>query len=119
MRIIQAKTQITDIQADAVVVGVYADGSLSAGAAQVDQATDGALTRLVNAKEITGKRYELVPLLSPSGMATAQVLVVGLGSRDELDRGTAFRAAAAASRQLAGKERQRVAFYLADDWPSP
>jgi leucyl aminopeptidase len=46
------------------------------------------------------------------------VLIVGLGEREKLDTMAVYRASAAASRHLAGKERGRVAFYLGDAIPA-
>ena len=116
MKITPTDTDVTQIDAEAVAVAVYANSPCSGPAAEVDKATEGVLTRLIEVKEITGKQYEMVPLLAPRGVATTQVLIVGLGPRDQFDRGAAFRASAAASRRLAGKERSQVAFYLDDGW---
>ena len=76
------------------------------------------MTRLLEAKEITGKKCEVVTLLAPSGVKARAALVVGLGTKDAFDRGIAFRAASAAAKSLAGKERSRVAFFLSDQWPA-
>ena len=94
------------------MVGVFSDTGLGASAIEVDRASGGLLTRLVESKEITGKPYELTPLWGVAGVQSRQVLVIGLGKQAAFDRGMAFRASAAAARQLAAKERGRVAFYL-------
>jgi leucyl aminopeptidase len=44
------------------------------------------------------------------------VVIVGLGPQSSLDRGTAYRASAAAAKALSGKERGKVVFALADQW---
>jgi leucyl aminopeptidase len=105
-----------EVTADAVVVGCHEDESLAGSAAELDAAMGGALSRLLEAKELTGKHAELTTLLAPAGVAAGQIVVVGLGSRDDFDRGAAYRAVAAAAKQLAGKKRERVAFYVGDDW---
>lgn len=107
--------QPQQIEADALVVGVFSDAGLTAPAAAIDQAAGGMLRRLVEAKEITGKLYELTPIWTAPNVAAPLVLVVGLGERAKFDRGLAFRAAAAASRQLAAKPRRRAAFALAEN----
>lgn len=99
-------------EADAVVVGVFADSGLGGSAGEIDRTSGGLLTRLVESQEITGKAYELTPLWSVAGVRAPQVLVVGLGKQAGFDRGMALRAASAAARQLAAKERSRVAFSL-------
>src|SRR5262245_56727530 len=107
---------LAQIAADALVVGLHAESSPGGPAAEFDRASGGLLARLIEAKEVTGKKCETVTLLAPPGVKAAQVVVTGLGPREGLDRGTAFRAAAAASKTLAGKQRGRVVFALADNW---
>ncbi|MBW3597042.1 MAG: leucyl aminopeptidase, partial [Planctomycetes bacterium] len=105
-----------DIDAAAVVVGVYQDETPAGAAAALDQAVGGVISRLLERKEITGKHGELLPLHSPPGVKANVLLLVGLGKRGELDAGRAFRAAGAASLRLADKDRGRVAFFLDDRW---
>jgi len=104
--------------ADAVVVGVHSDGDLAGPAAALNQATDGLLSRLRTSGDLNGKPCELTTLWSPPGIAAPLTVVVGLGPRDEFDRGMAYRAAAAASRQLAKRARGAVAYHLGDGWSS-
>ncbi|MCH8047195.1 MAG: leucyl aminopeptidase [Planctomycetes bacterium] len=119
MNVTHTEAPITEIEVDAVVVGLPADGRLSPSAAAVDEATGGIITRLFERKEITGKAGEVTPLLAVGGVRAAQVVVVGLGKAEQFDNGAAFRAAATAARRLAAKERRQVAFYLDDDWTTP
>ncbi len=118
MKVSRIETPLAATAADAVVVGLFADSSPTGPAAEADRATGGLISKLIERKEISGKRYELVPLLAPPGMKADQLLVVGLGDASAYDAGTAHRAAAAASRQLAGKPRKKIAFFL-DDGASP
>jgi len=85
----------SQIQADAIVIGVHAESPPAGFAAEFDRASAGLLTRLVEAKEITGKKCETVTLLAPPGAKAGLVIVVGLGPKNALDRGIAFRAASA------------------------
>jgi leucyl aminopeptidase len=109
-------TNLTPIElsADAIVVGVHEEGVLPAPTAAVDEAVGGVITKLRDSKQIEGKANELTPLLGVTGVAAAQVLVVGLGDSAEFGRGQAYRAAAAAAKSLSAKERGTVGFYLAD-----
>ena len=116
MKVLLTHDSPTSLEADAIVVGAYSNAEFSGAAAEINRATGGTLSRLKEAKEITGKHGELTSLLVPAGVRATQVLVVGLGERDKLDRGAASRAAAAASKHLAGKERPRVAFFITDGW---
>ncbi|MFN0021188.1 MAG: leucyl aminopeptidase [Pirellulaceae bacterium] len=107
---------LTILEADAVVVGIYADSSPAGSAAELDKATGGLLSKLIERKEVAGKKNEITTILGPAGIKAHTALIVGLGPKNTFDRGTAFRAAATASKSLAAKERAKVGYYLADDW---
>jgi leucyl aminopeptidase len=116
MKITATDASVTQIEADAVVVGVDAQGALTREAQEVDAATEGLLTRLVNRKVISGKAGSATALLGPRGVRADQVLVVGLGDREKFGCGEAFRTAATAAKKLAEKENNRVAFFLGEGW---
>lgn len=109
---------VVDEVADAVVVAVCSDQSLSAAAKEIDQATGGMLERLKAAGEIAGKHAELTTILEPAGTKSPVLVVLGLGDAAKLDKGGVFRACAAASKQLASKARSRIAFFLDPTWDS-
>ena len=109
-------TPITQIDADAVVVGIVADSALTGPALELDRAGGGTLARLIERKEVSPKRHDVTTILAPAGIRAPLAAVVGLGPQDGFDRGAAFRCAAAAAKHLAGKERGKVAYYLADGW---
>lgn len=118
MPAIATTESLAQFAADALVIGLFAESPPAGPAAEFDKAAGGLLTRLIEAKEITGKKCEVVTLLAPAGVKAGIVVVAGLGAKDEFDRGMAYRAASAAAKSLAGKERGRAAFYLADNWPA-
>ncbi len=119
MKITPAKQSASETAADVVVVGLYEKSPLVGGATEMDRATGGLLTRLLERDDITGKKYQTTTLLEPAGVTTKIVVVIGLGERDKLDAGTAFRIAATAARQVAIKPRKKVAFFLDDGtWPA-
>jgi leucyl aminopeptidase len=104
------------IAADALVVFLTEGGVGTGAAAEIDAAAGGLLARLASAGEITGKRYECVPILAASGLSAGQLLVVGIGKREEVDAGVLYRAAATAARHLAGRPRASVAFVADGCW---
>ena len=55
MKITATDVKVTEIEADAVVVGVDSQDGLTTEAQQVDAATGGLLTRLLQREEISGK----------------------------------------------------------------
>ncbi|MCX7429741.1 MAG: MMPL family transporter, partial [Planctomycetia bacterium] len=104
------------IEADAIVTFLTEGGIGSGAVAEIDRATGGLLSRLAAAGEITGKRYECVPILAAPGLKAGQLVVVGLGKREDLDAGVLYRAAATASKHLAGRPRSKVAFVADGSW---
>lgn len=103
------------VKADWLVVGIWANGALTGPAAAIDAATAGLLTRLREGGDITAKHLELVPVLSPTGIAATRLLVVGLGKPEAATRATIHDAAAAAARHITGKQVGTIGFVV----PSP
>jgi leucyl aminopeptidase len=111
MKVTATTAKVAQIPADVVVVGYFAEEPLPGPAAELDVATGGMLTRLIEAKELTGKKYEVVALPVPPGIAAKTAVVVGLGERSQFNPGVAYRASAAAAKAISGKERAQVAFF--------
>jgi leucyl aminopeptidase len=101
-----------EIEADAVVVGVFQGLPLAGAAAELDAASAGLMSRLVERGEITGKRNEVLCLFGLSGVAAKQVVVVGWGEQEKLDRGVLAEASGTAAKKLAEKKRGKVVFCL-------
>jgi len=115
VQIQRIESDVLQTEADSLAIGIHEDSPLAGAAAAVDGALSGAIRSLIQRKEFSGRALETVSLPVPVGRAK-QVLLVGLGKRDKLDTGSAFRTAAAAARQLAGKARERVALFLGEGW---
>ncbi|MGH8030377.1 MAG: M17 family peptidase N-terminal domain-containing protein, partial [Arenimonas sp.] len=65
--------------ADCVVVGVYADKTLSPSAQAMDLASGGRLSALMERGDVSGKTGRTALLPDVPGVAAPRVLVVGLG----------------------------------------
>ena len=104
------------VDAEALVIFMAEGGVGTGAAAEVDAATSGLLGRLAASGELTGRRYECVPLLAAPGLRAGQLVVVGLGKREDINPGVLYRAAATAARQLAARPRGRVAFVADGAW---
>ncbi len=116
MAVTTTTDKLTQIAAEAIVIGLHAESPPNGFAAEFDKASSGLLTRLVESKEVSSKKGDVTTLLAPAGVKAGVVIVAGLGPKDSFDRAAANKAAAAAAKVLASKERGRVAFYLADNW---
>jgi len=117
MKVIATDQKVTEFVGDAVVVGVY-QNELSPPANQLDTVIGGAITRLVESGDITGKPNEITTILAPSGCDCLRVFAIGLGEKEDLDFQRAYEAGAAASFAISSKDTDKVGFYLDDFWPT-
>ena len=100
-----ATEPIARVEADWLIVGVWANGSFSVLRPNSTPQPAAFSRKLREAGDLTGKHLELVPVLNPSGLAAKRLLLVGLGKRGDATRGTTHDAAAAAARHA---DRQEV-----------
>ncbi|MFI4969426.1 MAG: leucyl aminopeptidase [Lysobacterales bacterium] len=83
-----------------LIVGVYEERALTAAAARVDEKSAGAIKRLVEGGDATGKPGTTTLLFGLAGIAATRVLVVGLGEQKKFDAAAFNRAANDAARAL-------------------
>ena len=105
----------------ALVVGVLAKGALSAAAAELDNATGGALKRAIDASggRFTGKKGQLLDVLAPQGIPNPRVLLVGMGEAKEVSHNDLEEAAAGAVAHLSASGVAEAAILLGDDKDLP
>jgi leucyl aminopeptidase len=82
---------------DCVIVGIFERGKLSAGATEIDAASNGELRRLVKSGDLSAKPGRCVLLTRLDGVKAARIAVVGLGKASEFDARGFCRAVAAAT----------------------
>lgn len=86
MQIRAIAADITEVQADAVVVNLFEESSKPGGAtAAVDARLDGAIGSMLAGQEIKGKFGEVTIIHTFGKLPARTVAVVGLGKRDEFD----------------------------------
>src|SRR5881394_2945941 len=68
-------------EVDCVIVGAYADGSLSPAAQELDSASGGRIAALVARGDVSGKTGRSATLQDLPGVKSPRVLVVGLGEK--------------------------------------
>jgi leucyl aminopeptidase len=101
------------VKADALVVGVHADGELTPTAKTLDAKAGGALKAAVRSGDMTGKRGTQLLLRGLPGVAAVRVLLVGLGGRDDFNE-KAYGDAVRASIKAFGSAIKDVAIAAAD-----
>ncbi|HHW4678297.1 MAG TPA: leucyl aminopeptidase [Xylella sp.] len=82
----------TTVTTDGIVVGVFADKTLSPSASTVDTASGGRITALTVRGDITGKPGTSLFLHDLNGVTAPRVLVVGLGEPDKFGPGQYIKA---------------------------
>ncbi len=106
---------LAEVSADWLVVGVWKDKSLPAPLSQLDEKLGGLLSRLVEAKDVSGKPNETTALYQCDGIVAKRLLVVGLGEESKASVRGITSAASAALRAITEKEISDVAVAI----PSP
>ena len=101
------------IEADAIAIGIWKDLPLEGAAKQIDEATNGTLSKLIEIEEVSASRYSTTTLLAPAGVGANIVLVVGLGDKeDDSDLAFSSRVGGVIAKSLATKPREHVAVYV-------
>lgn len=112
MQITTSQVAANEIQADAIVIGIWKDSDLEGASKTIDEQSGGLLTRMIELEEISASAYNVTTLLGVAGVTAPVIAVVGLGDRDDPSSSMSFRAAGAAAKHLASNERKSVAFFL-------
>lgn len=110
MKVSPLEGGILTTDADVIVIGLSSECQLGKYAKELNEAAGGAIQRLIDCQEITGKELESTVILAPSGISATHLVVIGMGNGDEFEIGAAFRAASAAMRTVSQKERAHVVF---------
>ncbi|MBC7203851.1 MAG: leucyl aminopeptidase, partial [Pusillimonas sp.] len=77
----QTNAALNQIKTAALAVGVFAEGQLTPPAQLIDQASNGALSRIVK-NEFPGKANTQTLLRNLEGIAAERIILVGLGKQD-------------------------------------
>ena len=77
---------------------------------ELDRAAGGALKRLADAGELTGKKFETTLLHFLPGLAAQRVLLVGAGKKDKFGNAELRKVAAVAARFLKARSLKKAAF---------
>lgn len=99
---------------DCVVVGAFADKTLTPAARTLDEASGGRLSALLERGDISGKTGKTTLLHDLPGVAAPRVLVVGLGESGKFGVPQYLKAAGDAARALKSGPVERALFTLSE-----
>jgi len=97
-----------------VVVGVYEDRMLTSAAARIDEKSGGAIKRLVDSGDISGKIGATTLLFALPNIVAQRVLVVGLGEQKKFDAARFNRISLEAAKVLKGLPLASATSYLTE-----
>jgi leucyl aminopeptidase len=97
-----------------LVVGAFADGTLSPAAEAIEAASKGRLSALMKRGDLDKKAGSSLMLYDLPGTAAERVLLVSLGDRRSFDENAYFKALSGAGKALSGSKAQSAAVTLAD-----
>jgi leucyl aminopeptidase len=100
------------VDADAIVLGVFEDKTLPSATAEVDAAAGGAIRRLLEAGDLTGKPGTIGRLFHLPGVKAPRLLLAGLGEPRKFDPARYHKACGEAAKALASGPSRRVASFL-------
>ena len=116
MEITLATGPAAQLEASALVTYAFEQEKPVEGAlAELDKSIGGALGRLAEGKELTGKLLEMTLLHYPAGIKAERLLVVGAGKKEKFSAAELRKIAAAAARYLKGRSVRRLAFLARED----
>jgi leucyl aminopeptidase len=115
MEIAVVAAPLAEIEADALVVGVFEGEPPDGDADDVDQLLGNAIAEVSGVDmdaELTGKRGEAATFYTQGKLAAKRVVAVGLGKRSEFSTSVAFEASGAIARHLRERRLRTVATTL-------
>lgn len=108
MKVLLGNDAPAQVSCSALVVLTYDSPKLSGSAASLDTILGGALARLLDRGEISGKVGRTSVFHELPGVKADSVVVVGAGVETAFGEGEAFRAGGASLKRLAERTRSRV-----------
>lgn len=102
----------SDKSCSCIIVGIYEKGRQGVGAADINDASNGYLSKLVTSGDINGKPGTSLMLTSVPGIRAKRVLLVGLGKVDKFSIRYLRRATKIAADVVGGTKIRDVVSYL-------
>lgn len=114
----QSGANPTTTQTDSVIVGVYADKTLSQAAHLIDQASNGAVQNHVALGDFTGEKNTASVLYHVANVASSRVVLVGLGDKAKFGLEALNAATRTAASTLKKANLTKASSFLVEELPS-
>ena len=103
------------LKTELAIVAVFTDNEMGSPAQALDKAGDGLVSAALKNGDISGKAGELLLLASTGGLPCQRILLVGCGSRTDLDRKSFRKAVRSAFGWLSRKPYKDAVSYLTQE----
>jgi leucyl aminopeptidase len=100
MNITVQQGEIQNRSDEAIIVNLFEGARRGGATAAVDKASGGLISTAVDSGDFSGKRNQTLLLYAGKEMATARIIVVGLGKKEAFNLEVARQAAGTAAREL-------------------
>ena len=101
-------------RSDALVVGAFADGTLSATAQGIESGSNGRISSVLKEGDLDAKAGAALLLYDVAGAAASRVVLVSLGARDRFDETAYIAAIAGATSALEKSQAEDIVLTLAE-----
>lgn len=115
MAITLSTQPISQIMADWLVLGICENGEFTPSVGELDDSLDGALSRMRQRTDLTGKLGDLTILPDAHGIEAARVMAVGLGKQEDLTLACLQQALLTATRKAAMTKEATIALLPPDE----
>lgn len=105
---------LASLETDCLAVAIYDGGELSPSAAQLDEDSQGAVQRVIDSGDITGKAGQTLFIHHVSGIKSARILLVGFGKKGKTTENDFNTATTALAQVLNLSGAQTAAFAVAE-----
>lgn len=105
---------LASLETDCLAVAIYDGGELSPSAAQLDEDSQGAVQRVIDSGDITGKAGQTLFIHHVSGIKSARILLVGFGKKGKTTENDFNTATTALAQVLNQSGAQTAAFAVAE-----
>jgi len=100
MQYIVKSGDITKQKSACIVVGIYSGCELSASAVALDEASQGAIKKILDKGDMSGESDQSLMLFDPANLSCERLLLIGCGKPDALDAKGYQKSVALATEQL-------------------
>ena len=107
-------THPSEIKSDCIVVAIFTDNRLSNAAANIDEISNGIISKFLDLADFSGECGQSHMLYPETGMKCPRILLIGCGSENKFTQETVRSVIKKASKEIAKTSAKSVTLFLLD-----